>query len=209
VADPADGWSAQLLGGTDAHGALPPAVVAADPMVSAGQASLARLGDREDVDDDPPRVRMRPTGKVIVAGWMTVVGAVALVFGSTMPWMHVRGPRVSDDATSTGMGLGDGRITVALAILLTVLAAGLLTGRMQRIGGAKVAAMGVLVAGAAAVAVTAVDIADVADRAARLGVPAGAVTSVGSGLWLCFLGGLLAVAGGLMAFANRDRASRV
>jgi hypothetical protein len=209
AADPADGWSAQLLGGTDAHGALAQAVVAADPMVSAGQASLARLGDREDVDDDPPRVRVRPTGKVVVAGWMTVAGAVALLFGSTMPWMHVRGPRVSDDATSTGMGLGDGRITVALAILLTVLAAGLLTGRMQRIGGAKVAAMGVLVAGAAAVAVTAVDIADVADRAARLGVPAGAVTSVGSGLWLCFLGGLLAVAGGLMAFANRDRASRV
>ena len=43
----------------------------------------------------------------------------------------------------------------------------------------------------------------------RLGVPAGAVTSVGSGLWLCFLGGLLAVGGGLLAFANRDRTVRI
>ena len=69
--------------------------------------------------------------------------------------------------------------------------------------------VGVLVAGAAAVAVTAVDVADVADRAARLGVPTGAVTSVGSGLWLCFLGSLLAVAGGLLAFANRERTARL
>ena len=69
--------------------------------------------------------------------------------------------------------------------------------------------MGALVAGAAGVAVTAIDIADVADRATRLGVPPGAVTSVGSGLWLCFLGALLAVAGGLMAFANRERTTRI
>jgi hypothetical protein len=146
-------------------------------------------------------------GKVVVGAWMVIGGAAALVLGSTMPWMHVRGPRVSDATTASGMNIGDGRITVVLAMLLAVLAAGILTGRMQRIGGTKVAAMGVLVAGAAAVAVTAVDIADVADRASRLGVPAGAVTSVGSGLWLCFLGGVLAVAGGLMAFANRDRAT--
>jgi hypothetical protein len=60
-----------------------------------------------------------------------------------------------------------------------------------------------VVAGAAALAVTAVDIADVADRASRLGVPAGAVTNVGTGLWICFVGALVAVGGGLMAFANR------
>jgi hypothetical protein len=209
AADPADAWSAQLLGGTDADGAFSPAV-AAEASVSAGQASLAMLPEREDVEaDDEPRLRVRPTGKVVVGAWMVVVGAVALLLGSTMPWMHVRGPRVSDTASSTGMNLGDGRITVALAILLTVLAGAILTGRMPRFGGTKVAAMGLLVAGAAAVAVTAVDIADVADRATRLGVPAGAVTSVGSGLWLCFLGGLLAVAGGLMAFANRERTPRL
>src|SRR5262245_15256098 len=207
--DPMDGWSTQLLGDTD-DGGFPP-VAAAEPQVSAGQASLAMLGEREDVDEDEPRVRERerPTGKVVVAGWMVVGGALALLLGSTRPWMHVRGRRVSYSATTTGMSLGDGRITVALAILLAVLAGAILTGRMQRIGGAKVAAMGVLVAGAAVVAVTAVDIADVADRATRLGVPSGAVTSVGSGLWLCFLGGLLAVGGGLLAFANRNRAVRI
>ena len=63
--------------------------------------------------------------------------------------------------------------------VLAVLGAGIVTGRMARFGGIKVAAMGALVAGAAALAVTAVDIADVADRAARLGVPAGAVSNVG------------------------------
>ena len=90
-----------------------------------------------------------------------------------------------------------------LAILLAVLGVGILTGRLVKVGGTKVGAMGALVAGAAAVAVTAVDIADIAERAQRLGVPPGAVTDVGMGLWLCFVGGLLAVAGGLMAFANR------
>jgi hypothetical protein len=50
---------------------------------------------------------------------------------------------------------------------------------------------------------TAVDIADVVERADRLGVPPGAVTTVGTGLWLCLVGALLAVAGGLLAFTNR------
>ena len=72
-----------------------------------------------------------------------------------MTWMTVRGPRVNDSATATGMNIGDGRITVVLAIVLAVLGAGLLTGRMRKLGGTKVAAMGALVAGAAGVAVTA------------------------------------------------------
>jgi len=204
----ADGW-ATMFGDTDLGGGYPQVATSAPPM-SAGQASMAMLGERDDDStSEDRRDVVRPTGKVVVGGWMVIGGAAALVLGSIIPWMHVRGPRVSDSATATGMSIGDGRITVVLALLLAVLAAGILTGRMQRIGGAKVAAMGVLVAGAAAVAVTAVDIADVADRATRLGVPAGAVTSVGSGLWLCFLGGLLAVGGGLLAFANRDRTARI
>ena len=202
-------WSAQLVGDTDLVGAAPQATTA-DPTMSAGQASLAMLPDRDaDADGAAPRVRVRPTTKVMVAGWLIVAGALALLLGSTMTWMTVRGPGVNDSSSTSGMDIGDGRITVVLAIALAVLGAGLLTGRLNRLGGTKVAAMGALVAGAAGVAATAIDIADVADRAARLGVPAGAVTSVGSGLWLCFLGGLLAVAGGLMAFANRERTARI
>ena len=196
-------WSAQLLSGADVDGTLPVAPDAGDPQMTAGQASLAKLGDAEYWDDEPVRTRARPTGKVYVAGWMVLAGAVALLAGSSMPWMQVHGPRVGDSATETGVNLGDGRITIVLAILLAVLGVGILTGRLVKVGGTKVGAMGALVAGAAAVAVTAVDIADVAERAQRLGVPPGAVTDVGMGLWLCFVGGLLAVAGGLMAFANR------
>ena len=202
-------WTAQLLGDTDLGAAMPQGAMA-DPSVSAGQASLATLGDRDDAeDDDRPRLQARPTTKVMVGGWMIVAGAIALLLGSTMTWMTVRGPRVNDSTTASGMNIGDGRITVVLAIVLAVLGAALLTGRMGKLGGTKVAAMGALVAGAAGVAVTAIDIADVADRATRLGVPAGAVTSVGSGLWLCFLGALLGVGGGVMAFANRDRSPRI
>jgi hypothetical protein len=205
-----DSWSTQFFGDTALDPGISQVATAETPM-SAGQASMAMLGDRDEdrMQEERREPPVRPTGKVVVGGWMVIAGAAALVLGSMMPWMHVRAPRVTDSATSTGMNIGDGRTTVALAILLAVLAAGILTGRMQRVGGTKVAAMGVLVAGAAAVAVTAVDIADVADRATRLGVPAGAVTSIGSGLWLCFIGGLLAVSGGLLAFANRERTIRI
>jgi hypothetical protein len=134
---------------------------------------------------------------------MVLGGAAALLVGSTMPWLEVRGPRVDDAWSSTGMQIGDGRITIVLALVLAVLGALIVTGRMSRMGGPKVAAMGALVAGASALAVSAVDIADVAERASRLGVPPGAVSDVGNGLWLAFVGSLLAVCGGLMAFANR------
>jgi hypothetical protein len=199
----------QPIGETDLDSTSTQAASPEPEAMSAGQASLAQLGDREEIEADQPRIRERPTGKVAVGAWMVVAGALALIIGSTMSWMHVRPARVGDPTTASGMDLGDGRITVALAIVLVVLAAGMLTGRLQRIGGTKVAAMGVLVAGAAAVAVTAVDMADVAARAARLGVPADAGTSIGRGLWLCFVGGLLAVGGGLLVFANRERTPRI
>jgi len=208
-------WAAQQLVTADLDGAMSQ-LAPAETTMSAGQASLAKLADRDDGDqdddnddNDAPREHTRATGKVFVAGWMVVVGAVALLVGSTMAWMQVGPTRVGNPTSATGMDIGDGRITVALAILLAVLGAGILTGRMQRFGGTRVAAMGVLVAGAAAVAVTVIDIADVADRAARLGVPTDAPTSIGRGLWLCFLGALLTAAGGLLAFANRERTPRI
>jgi hypothetical protein len=196
--DPALGaWSTELAG------AVP---TAADALpLSAGQMSLASLPPSAGTDlaaSDRPRAR--PTPKVRVAGGFVFGGALALLVGSATTWIEVTGPRVGDEWTATGLDLGDGRITVALALILAVLGAMIITGRMARFGGTKVAAMGALVAGAAALAVTAVDIADVADRAARLGVPEGAVSNVGNGLWAAFLGALFAVAGGLMAFANRE-----
>ena len=156
-------WSAQLLGNTDVDGATPPvAVRQSDGECRAGVAGDASRPRR--LGTTSPCARGPPT-KVVVAGWMIVAGALALIVGSTLTWMTVRGPRVGDSATATGMSIGDGRITVVLAIALAVLGAGLLTGRLRKLGGTKVAAMGALVAGAAGVAVTAIDIADVADRA--------------------------------------------
>ena len=196
--DPTVGaWSAELL---DAAGAVGPD----GQWLSAGQASLASLPAIDESETGRSRARVRPTAKVRIAGGLVLGGAVALLAGSALSWMQVTGPKVGDEWTATGLDLGDGRITVVLAVVLAVLGAAIITGRMTRFGGTKVAAMGALVAGAAALAVTAVDTADVADRAARLGVPVGAVTNVGNGLWLAFLGALFAVGGGLMAFANRQ-----
>lgn len=191
-------WSSELVGTAAAVGPD------GQPL-SAGQISLASLPETADVEDSPnEKAPVRPTVKVRVAGGFVLGGAVALLAGSAMSWMEVTGPKVGDQWSATGLDLGDGRITVALALVLAFLGAAILTGRLAGFGGTKVAAMGALVAGTAALAVTAVDIADVADRASRLGVPAGAVSNVGTGLWLAFLGALFAVGGGLMAFANRQ-----
>ncbi|MFA5882670.1 MAG: DUF2510 domain-containing protein [Acidimicrobiia bacterium] len=191
-------WSSELL--DTAAGAVGPD----GQPVSAGQASLATLPAVDEPEPGHTRAPARTTAKVRIAGGLVLGGAIALLVGSGLTWMEVTGPKVGDAWTATGMNLGDGRITVVLGIVLAVLGAAIVSGRMTRFGGTKVAAMGALVAGAAALAVTAADIADVADRAARLGVPAGAVTNVGNGLWLAFLGALFAVGGGLMAFANRQ-----
>ena len=196
--DPTVGaWSSELVNTAGAVGAD------GQPL-SAGQASLATL----PAIDEPEHIRLRgpvrPSVKIRTAGGLVLGGAIALLAGSALSWMQVTGPKVGDEWTATGLNLGDGRITLVLAVVLAVLGAWILSGRMTRFGGTKVAAMGALVAGAAALAVTAVDIADVADRASRLGVPVGAVTNVGTGLWLAFLGALFAVGGGLMAFANRQ-----
>src|SRR4051794_31040518 len=84
-------WSAQLLGDADLDGV--PHVAPAEPTVSAGQASMAMLTDRDDVDDERPRLHVPVPTKVMVAGWMIVAGAFALLLGSTMTWMTIRGPR--------------------------------------------------------------------------------------------------------------------
>ena len=196
--DPSVGaWSAELVSTAAAVGPD------GQPL-SAGQISLASLPETVEPEVTTEKEHVRPTVKVRIGGGFVLGGAIALLAGSAMSWMQVTGPKVGDEWTATGLDLGDGRITVALALVLAVLGAGIITGRMGRVGGTKVAAMGALVAGAAALAVTAVDIADVADRATRLGVPAGAVSNVGTGLWLAFVGALFAVGGGLMAFANRQ-----
>ena len=198
--DPTVGaWSSELLGTAEAVAIGPDGA-----PLSAGQMSLATLPRSERSEVEVTRPAARPSVKVRVAGGFVFGGAIALLAGSAMVWMEVTGPKVGDAWTATGLDLGDGRITVALALVLAVLGAAIITGRMGRFGGPKVAAMGALVAGAAALSVVAVDIADVADRASRLGVPAGAVSNVGSGLWLAFVGALFAVGGGLMAFANRQ-----
>src|SRR3954447_844938 len=118
----AGAWSTQLLGDTE-YGATPQ-VATPDSAVSAGQASLAMLRDRDDVEDDERSRAHAPVAtKVMVAGWMIVAGAIALMLGSTMTWMTMRGPRVNDSAVASGMNIGDGRITVVLAITLVVLGA--------------------------------------------------------------------------------------
>jgi hypothetical protein len=199
--DPAvGGWSAELQGTADVAALDPDG-----PSLSAGQVSLGLLPETSEPRMPTEKAAPpRPSLKVRVGGGFVLGGALALFLGSAMTWIEITGPRVGDQSASTGLDVGDGRITLALAVVLAVLGAGIITGRMARFGGTKVAAMGSLVAGAAALAVAAVDIADVADRASRLGVPAGAVSNVGSGLWLVFVGALFAVGGGLMAFANRQ-----
>lgn len=191
------------VAGDEPTGHDSPLATNAHAPVSAGQASLALLPEPEP-DEPPPAARRRPPAKVGIGGVVVLAGALGLVVGSFMAWMHIRGPAVGYSTSRTGVDLGDGRVTIVLGAVLAALAAIIVTGRFARLGGAKTAAMGALVAGAAAVTITAVDIADVVDRSERFQVALGAVTDVGAGLWLGFVGSLLVIGGGLLAFANRS-----
>jgi len=147
--------------------------------------------------------RSTATASSRLAGMFVLAGAGALFLGSTMSWIKVTGPRIAQESVVSGLD-GDGRVTAGIAAVLALFGLGMLTGRLVKLGGVRIGAMGVLVAGAAALAICGLDMADVIDRAPRLGIEAGATADFGKGLWVSFAGVVTAIVGGLIGFTDRD-----
>ena len=137
----------------------------------------------------------------VAAGWqwtpasgLLLGGAAVTVLGSVLPWATVDAGFESVDVSGTD---ADGVVTIVLA--LAALAFGI-PGLLKRSKGLLITS---LVATVLIVLVALVDIGDVSSVAEEVGF--GVEATVGIGLWLVLIGGILAVVGAVMAVRNRTK----
>lgn len=178
------------------HGAVPPPpghYLASDGRyypVPAGYV-LGQDGQLHPAPSPPPSPAL---GAPSAAGWTwglasiaTVLGAAAAFIGSFLPWATA-GP-----FTVAGTD-GDGMITLVLAVAAGALGA----------GGIAKASKGMLIGSAVCAAlVLLIGIVDIADINSVADGPFGLEASVGGGLILTTLGGLVGVIGAILALRDR------
>jgi len=129
------------------------------------------------------------------ASGMLLAGAAVTVLGSVLPWATVEAGFESEQVNGTD---GDGVLTIILAI--AALAFGI-PGLLKRSKGLLITA---LVATILIVVIALADIGDVSSVAEEVGF--GVEATVGVGLWLVLVGGIVAMIGAIMAVRNRNRA---
>jgi hypothetical protein len=146
----------------------------------------------------PPGYGHQPPAPVRVSapllGWLLIVAAVLTALGAVLPWASFFGLAI------TGTAAGDGDYAIAAAVLVAV--CGLVIGVGQ---GRLWTSACSLVAGLLICLIAIVDVVDVNHFATSRDLPPDLVdVSVGSGLWLTLVAGLLVT--GLSAVAVVYRA---
>jgi hypothetical protein len=126
-----------------------------------------------------------------VAGWLVIAGGGLAILGSVLPW---RVATTFGSVFSTDGLRGDGRLTLALGIVVVIIGALTVAGHVTR-----GAAVGALIAGVAIVAVATYNAFDLdqigasGDRLASMQLGHGLLTTVIGGV-LCLIGAARAVA---------------
>ena len=127
-------------------------------------------------------------------------GAAFVLIGSFLPWIKLTAAFVGT-VTKSGTEGSDGWFTVAFAVVAIILSWPLFSGRrLPRLNAAGVTLMGL---GALGVGIW--DLADILNRLNDIeseGAAAGAVASVGVGMWLVLAGAGAVVVGGLMEWVR-------
>jgi hypothetical protein len=126
-------------------------------------------------------------GRAGLCRGLVIAGASLSFLGSLLPWASIDflGATISKNGTD-----GDGVLTLIGALLIAGLAIPPLWGRAR-----KGLFIGALVAAVLVTIIAIVDIADVASRLADVNSSGMASASIGYGLWITLVGGLVAVAG--------------
>ena len=130
------------------------------------------------------------TKKTPTAGWVAVLAGGLIAIGSILPWITATAVFVG--SISVGGMEGDGKITVALGVLLLILG-------FVAIGGGKMHPGPLILLGIGAIAVVVANysnIQDVVDETRKSGV---GVASIGYGFWMVAIGGVVAVVGAALA----------
>jgi hypothetical protein len=127
-----------------------------------------------------------------VAGWLVIAGGGLAVLGSVLPW---RVATTFGSVFSTDGLRGDGRLTLALGVLLVVIGAITVVGHVTR-----VAAVVAVVAGAAVIAVAGYNAFDL-DEIGRAGDRLASM-QLGHGLLITVIGGVLCLIGAARTVAR-------
>lgn len=137
----------------------------------------------------------RPRPAVTAAAVLLLAGGLLVAIGSFVTWFSVPGVSFTGFSSSSDDTTRDGPVFLTLGLLL--IAAGVILLVARRILGVAIAAIvvavGAIVAGFA-------DLADILDLKDRFGV-----VTVGPGLYMCIIGGLVALGGAIAATARRRR----
>ena len=155
----------------------------------------------------------RPSNLRLAAFAFTAVGALLLGLGSIMTWVTY-GIRFPGDVPTVVPGTDDvaGRIVLVCAALVLV---AVIASRVISVRGRRLLALSITVAGGAAVGVSVWFVVTVADRYAaiqadpgRTSAPVASYADLGPGPWVAIVGGLLALAGGILTYRWATRVMR-
>src|SRR3954453_6921644 len=146
----------------------------------------------------PPVTRTTP------ASILALAGALAVAFGSFLPWVQATVPSMGTTLTQSGVSGGDGVVTLAFACAIASFGFVLWRGTEERWIGPAVVGVGALVSMLAGVG-----FADISSRFtdAHKIVGAQMITDYGAGLWAVAAGALIAIVarGFAISGANRRR----
>lgn len=148
----------------------------------------------------PDAVLVRPGTPSPIGAWVLLVAALAAVIGALLPWAELSVPFGRGLSVQVNGTEGDGRITLALGIVVA-LAAVLAFLRHYL---ATWAAIIALFASALLITIAIVDIVDVKRAAGDIRLVFVEV-EVGSGLWLTLAAGVAGVCGAVVLLARRRR----
>lgn len=134
-------------------------------------------------------VKQAKMGKTTAAQAAIVVwiGAALLILGALLPWYTISAGFISMTKTGTD---GDGVFILGLGLLA------LLSGLGVRSGG-RVGSGGAVVSGILALVIWTVDFQNVTAAIAK--APSGISASLGVGLWVVLIGGIVTIAGAALA----------
>ena len=127
------------------------------------------------------------------AALIALIGGALVAIGAFLPWAKVTSP--FDSATKNGIE-GDGAITLVVAILVLI-ACGAALAKVMPARAVRWASITAISGGAIALAIALIDGLDIRSQTGSIGTTLIEAT-VGIGVYLTGIGGLAAVAGGVM-----------
>lgn len=143
---------------------------------------------------------VRPARPPVTVGAIgLLLGGALLIIGSFVTWFSLLGIDVTGFTSGSDDTVRDGPLFLTLGIVVVIFGVVLLA--LKRVLGVAIAGV---VVGVVAVIAALADLGDVSN-AQDTALDAGIDFTIGPGLYLCVVGGVLSIAGGVIAIVKRRR----